>query len=208
MKGLKKTLVGSLFFCPVNRVSSSKLQLNRRDSSSKNKEPKAQPSPSLSAPSPSPSSVPPPNNSKPLPTPGPSAAANLNHHSISHSYPSLSNPFGSRSSSSAHGGYSASDRRYSNAENGPPAPPIVVVSSDPSLEQATRPGLSTPSGRDSLGLDPSVAGGVPSRANVGSRLRPGPKDIISIKPPRKQRSSRFVPTQKVDIERLPPFMGT
>jgi hypothetical protein len=27
------------------------------------------------------------------------------------------------------------------------------------------------------------------------------------KPPRKQRSSRFVVTEKVEIERLPPFMG-
>lgn len=27
------------------------------------------------------------------------------------------------------------------------------------------------------------------------------------KPPRKQRSSRFVITEKVEIEKLPPFMG-
>jgi serine/threonine-protein phosphatase 2A regulatory subunit B' len=41
------------------------------------------------------------------------------------------------------------------------------------------------------------------------RLRSGPKDTIPIvgKPPRKQRSSRFVVTEKVEIERLAPFMG-
>jgi serine/threonine-protein phosphatase 2A regulatory subunit B' len=41
------------------------------------------------------------------------------------------------------------------------------------------------------------------------RLRSGPKDTIPIvgKPPRKQRSSRFVVTEKVEIERLPPFLG-
>ena len=40
-------------------------------------------------------------------------------------------------------------------------------------------------------------------------LRQGPKDTIPMvgKPPRKQRSSRFVVTEKVEIERLPPFMG-
>ena len=49
----------------------------------------------------------------------------------------------------------------------------------------------------------------PPRATTLNRLRAGPKDTIPIvgKPPRKQRSSRFVVTEKVDIERLPPFMG-
>jgi len=43
-----------------------------------------------------------------------------------------------------------------------------------------------------------------------NRLRAGPKDTIPMvgKPPRKQRSSRFVVTEKVEIERLPPFMGS
>jgi serine/threonine-protein phosphatase 2A regulatory subunit B' len=42
-----------------------------------------------------------------------------------------------------------------------------------------------------------------------SRLRANAKDTILIvgKPPRKQRSSRFVITEKIDIERLPPLMG-
>jgi serine/threonine-protein phosphatase 2A regulatory subunit B' len=41
-----------------------------------------------------------------------------------------------------------------------------------------------------------------------SRLRANAKDTILIvgKPPRKQRS-RFVITEKIDIERLPPLMG-
>lgn len=56
------------------------------------------------------------------------------------------------------------------------------------------------------------AGGplTPPRSTTLNRLRnTGPKDTIPIvgKPPRKQRSSRFVVTEKVEIERLPPFMG-
>jgi serine/threonine-protein phosphatase 2A regulatory subunit B' len=52
-------------------------------------------------------------------------------------------------------------------------------------------------------------GATPPRATTLNRLRAGPKDTIPMvgKPPRKQRSSRFVVTEKVDIERLPPFMG-
>jgi serine/threonine-protein phosphatase 2A regulatory subunit B' len=52
-------------------------------------------------------------------------------------------------------------------------------------------------------------GAIPPRATTLNRLRAGPKDTIPMvgKPPRKQRSSRFVVTERVDIERLPPFMG-
>jgi serine/threonine-protein phosphatase 2A regulatory subunit B' len=52
-------------------------------------------------------------------------------------------------------------------------------------------------------------GATPPRATTLNRLRAGPRDTIPMvgKPPRKQRSSRFVVTEKVDIERLPPFMG-
>jgi serine/threonine-protein phosphatase 2A regulatory subunit B' len=58
------------------------------------------------------------------------------------------------------------------------------------------------------GLD-ATNGTVPRNPALG-RLRPGPKDIIPMagKPPRKQRSSRFVVTDKVEIERLPPFNGS
>ena len=48
------------------------------------------------------------------------------------------------------------------------------------------------------------------RTSTLNRLRAGPKDTIPMvgKPPRKQRSSRFIVTEKVDIERLPPFLET
>jgi hypothetical protein len=100
----------------------------------------------------------------------------------------------------------APDRRHS-AEHASPSPPIVVVSPDggPS-EPAHRAGhYGSPEGR-SLGLDHSAT---PPRATNLNRLRSGPKDTIPIvgKPPRKQRSSRFVVTEKVEIERLPPFLG-
>ena len=70
-------------------------------------------------------------------------------------------------------------------------PPIVVVSAD-TVE------------RTDLQGNPQ-----PARQSPLNRLRPGPKDTIPLagKPPRKQRSSRFVVTEKVEIERLPPFMG-
>jgi serine/threonine-protein phosphatase 2A regulatory subunit B' len=60
---------------------------------------------------------------------------------------------------------------------------------------------------------PGLSGGggaTPPRVGTfTSRLRTGPKDTIPMvgKPPRKQRSSRFVVTEKVEIERLPPFLG-
>lgn len=48
----------------------------------------------------------------------------------------------------------------------------------------------------------------PPRAGPLNRLR-GPKDTIPVvgKTPRKQRSSRFYVTEKVEIEKLPNFMG-
>jgi len=77
---------------------------------------------------------------------------------------------------------------------GAPAPPIVVVSPDPSPPEIIE--------RTSLTGEP-----VPPRNSTLNRLRSGPKDTIPVKPPRKQRSSRFVITEKVEIEKLPPFMG-
>ncbi|KAF8127295.1 protein phosphatase PP2A0 B subunit gamma isoform [Boletus edulis] len=48
----------------------------------------------------------------------------------------------------------------------------------------------------------------PRRANTLNRCRSGPRDTIPvISPPRRQRSSRFVVTERVDIERLAPFAG-
>jgi serine/threonine-protein phosphatase 2A regulatory subunit B' len=50
----------------------------------------------------------------------------------------------------------------------------------------------------------------PPRAGPLQRLRGGPKDTIPIvgKAPRKQRSSRFYVSDKVEIEKLPAFTGT
>jgi serine/threonine-protein phosphatase 2A regulatory subunit B' len=79
------------------------------------------------------------------------------------------------------------------------SPQIVVVSADNSEQQRMQQIERT-----------DLAGNVtPPRPSPLNRLRPGPKDTIPIagKPPRKQRSSRFVVTERVDIERLPPFMG-
>lgn len=88
------------------------------------------------------------------------------------------------------------------------APPIVVVSPDAPQDPIHRTSLSgIPQDRLSLGLD--HANGTAPRTSTINRLRAGPKDTIPMvgKPPRKQRSSRFVVTEKVEIERLPPFMG-
>ena len=61
------------------------------------------------------------------------------------------------------------------------------------------------------GKDAAGPGGAatPPRNTTLNRLRAGPKDTIPMvgKPPRKQRSSRFVVTEKVEIERLPAFAG-
>ncbi|KAF9821355.1 hypothetical protein IEO21_00601 [Rhodonia placenta] len=136
------------------------------------------------------------NSNKPLPQPT-SAVASLNHltNNSHHSLPT-SNGSSTRSAVSSIPAPNA-DRRYSAPDRATPAPPIVVVSPDAAAEQPDRL------------MD--TAGGplTPPRANL-NRLRPGPKDTIPMvgKPPRKQRSSRFVVTEKVDIERLPPFLET
>ncbi|KAJ7470693.1 protein phosphatase PP2A0 B subunit gamma isoform [Mycena latifolia] len=125
---------------------------------------------------------PPPNTQKPLPTP----AVNGSTPSASSQPPAPSTP----------------DRRNAPDANGTPPPPIVVVSADAASDapyRANQPG--TPERSSLGGLD--LPG--PPRANLSnmSRLRANAKDTIPI-----QRSSRFVITEKVDIERLPPFMET
>ena len=78
------------------------------------------------------------------------------------------------------------------------APPIVVVSPEAP-------------GEDRLGGDSGGPITPPRAVSLASRgLRPAPKDTIPItgKPPRKQRSSRFVVNEKVEIERLPAFNGS
>ncbi|KAH9926217.1 phosphatase 2A regulatory B subunit-domain-containing protein [Fomitopsis serialis] len=179
MKGLKKTLLRS----------------KSQDSSSKNKEPK----PSATAIANASPPPPPPNSAKPLPQPS-SAVASLNHVSnSSHSLPS-SNGSVSRASTASLSSQS-SDRRYGGPDRASPAPPIVVVSPDASNDAQER---------QPFVLESSGGPTTPPRANL-NRLRPtGPKDTIPMvgKPPRKQRSSRFVVTEKVEIERLPPFLET
>lgn len=183
-------------------------QLSRKSSqdssSSKNKESKSNNISAAAAPPP-----PPPNTAKPLPQPG-SAVAGLNSVANSnHAVPSQTPSSSIRSSSSTTIAPSTPDRRYSG-DNGSPAPTIVVVNSDISSEPAHRTGhFGGSPERHALGLDHGVGNATPPRATTLNRLRAGPRDTIPIvgKPPRKQRSSRFVVTEKVDIERLPPFMG-
>ncbi|TCD71891.1 Serine/threonine-protein phosphatase 2A 56 kDa regulatory subunit delta isoform [Steccherinum ochraceum] len=181
MKGLKKTLL---------RTSKS-----TDSTSSKTKESKATAS-AAAAPPP-----PPPNSAKPLPQPNSalSSLSNLASNNSNHSLPATNGSLPpSRPASSTSTAPLNNDRRYSAPDRASPAPPIVVVSPEaPSNDQQFE--------RHSLGLDPIT----PPR-NPLNRLRTGPKDTIPIvgKPPRKQRSSRFVVTEKVEIEKLPPFLET
>ena len=98
------------------------------------------------------------------------------------------------------------DRRLA-VDRAAPAPPIVVVSPDNSDQTSRKSGGYGSPERLSIGLEPGGST-TPPRTSPLNRLR-GPKDTIPIvgKPPRKQRSSRFVVTEKVEIERLPPFLG-
>ncbi|KAG2147097.1 phosphatase 2A regulatory B subunit-domain-containing protein [Suillus cothurnatus] len=188
MKGLKKSF--------LNRKSS------QDSSSSKSKDQK---SISLSAVVPPP---PPPNTGKPLPQPVttglPGASVN---NSSNHSLTSQAQSSSARSVSSTSIAPAPPDRRYPSTVNPTPIPPIVVVSSDPTPDLAPRSGPYSSPERSTIGLD---GNSTPPRANTLNRLRSGPRDTIPIvgKPPRKQRSSRFVVTEKVDIEKLPPFSDT
>ncbi|TCD63366.1 Serine/threonine-protein phosphatase 2A 56 kDa regulatory subunit delta isoform [Steccherinum ochraceum] len=181
MKGLKKTLL---------RTSKS-----QDSTSSKAKESKAVAS-AAAAPPP-----PPPNSTKPQ-SQSTSAFASLTHlvsgNSSNHSLPSANDsPPSSRPTSSSSTAPLNTDRRYSGQGSASPDPPIVIVSPE-------APSDDLQFERTSLGPDGPIT---PPR-NPLNRLRTGPKDMIPIvgKPPRKQRSSRFVVTEKVDIEKLPPFL--
>ncbi|KAL5489850.1 RTS1 [Sanghuangporus weigelae] len=100
----------------------------------------------------------------------------------------------------------APDRRgYVQPDRASPAPPIVVVSPD-AMSDANSRNQAPNTERTSLGGD------IP-RAGTGTlnRLRSQtPRDTIPIigKPPRKQRSSRFVPSERVEIAYLPSFSET
>ncbi|KAF8636602.1 hypothetical protein AX17_003412 [Amanita inopinata Kibby_2008] len=180
MKGIKKTL--------LRRTSRD----SREHSASSSNHQAAAPPP------------PPPNTAKPLPPPGNST---VHHSSNSHSAPSQGPSSSHRSSSPASSNPTTPDRR-SSADNVLSTPPIVVVSPELPSESAHRQGLySGNTERHSLGVDHSST--TPPRTTPLNRIR-GPKDTIPIvgKPPRKQRSSRFVVTEKVEIEKLPPFAET
>ncbi|KAG8875520.1 Serine/threonine-protein phosphatase 2A 56 kDa regulatory subunit delta isoform [Tulasnella sp. 331] len=78
--------------------------------------------------------------------------------------------------------------------NGSPVPPSIVVSASAEMP-------SDPMPLRGLGEGPTSP-----RNTALNRLRPGPKDTIpAVKPPRKQRSSRFIVNEKVEIEKLPTF---
>lgn len=115
------------------------------------------------------------------------------------------------------GGGPITPRRSPVSEKTSPAPPLVVISGAPTqapinAEMPSDPIPHSPHGRGfgsperQLGPD-----GQPTPPKVGplNRLRTGPKDTIPIvgKSPRKQRSSRFYVSDKVDIEKLPNFTG-
>ncbi|KAJ9097446.1 Serine/threonine-protein phosphatase 2A 56 kDa regulatory subunit delta isoform [Naganishia adeliensis] len=114
---------------------------------------------------------------------------------------------------------------HQSFEKTSPAPPVVVVSGAPNAEMPQDP---VPHSRmmDGQGSSPTTGGGLavveagapstalggrtggtPPKAGTLRGLR-GPKDTIPIvgKSPRKQRSSRFHVTERVDLDKLPGFM--
>lgn len=112
-------------------------------------------------------------------------------------------------------GQPTTPRRSPVSDKTSPAPPLVVISGEPNVnaEMPSDPiphaphgrGLGSPDRGSTLGPD-GIA--TPPRVGTLNRLR-GPKDTIPIvgKTPRKQRSSRFYVTEKVDIKKLPNFGG-
>ena len=114
------------------------------------------------------------------------------------------------------GGAPLTPRRSPVSDKTSPAPPLVVISGAPNAvpidaEMPSDPIPHSPHTRGfgspdrPLGPDGQPT---PPRAGPLNRLR-GPKDTIPMvgQPPRKQRSSRFYVTERVDIEMLPTFMG-
>ena len=107
-----------------------------------------------------------------------------------------------------------------------PIPHSVATASQPSssitpFHHTGSPGSPPPPGAAIASLSSARASplrelGTPPKAGTLNRLRQGPstsgpKDTIPITsktPPRKQRSSRFHVTEKVELEKLPHFNGT
>ncbi|ODO09194.1 hypothetical protein I350_02794 [Cryptococcus amylolentus CBS 6273] len=120
---------------------------------------------------------------------------------------------GASSSQGLQGGAPITPRRSPVSDKTSPAPPLVVISGAPqqppvNSEMPPDPIPHSPHGRygspeRNLGPDGQPT---PPKAGPLNRLR-GPKDTIPVvgKTPRKQRSSRFYVTEKVEIEKLPGF---
>jgi len=108
-------------------------------------------------------------------------------------------------------------RRSPVSDKTSPAPPLVVISGAPNAasmnsEMPSDPIPHSPHGRIFGSPDRQLGPDglhTPPKAGPLNRLRGGPKDTIPIvgKTPRKQRSSRFYVTERVDIEKLPNFAG-
>ena len=191
MKSITRSWV-SFFLCVHSNLCLYLFQLNKKGSKDSSAAKKF-----TAPPAPSPST-----NPKPQPPPPPGHQ------------PKSSSSFSSSSSnarSSSQSLHSIPDRR-SSVDSLPPAPPIVVVSPDPASDQKRLP--QTASNRHSAALDHHTntaphANTAPPRTTRGLRPNQPSNDTIPIvgKPPRKQRSSRFVVKERVEIERLAPFMG-
>ncbi|KAI4527540.1 protein phosphatase 2A regulatory B subunit [Schizophyllum commune Tattone D] len=182
----------------MKSLKKSFLKKTSQDSTgSKNKESKSSSSSSFGGSASSAASAAPP----PPPKPHPQQSTNGSSASSVHSLTSASSAASSTRSGSPASASSIGSGRHGG--EGAVSPPIVVVSPD-----AAGDGHRLAAG----GKDAAGPGGAatPPRNTTLNRLRAGPKDTIPMvgKPPRKQRSSRFVVTEKVEIERLPAFAET
>lgn len=148
----------------------------------------------------------PPASKTPVPSsaPGPSSPSTANA------------PAPNRTSLGAEGGVNAptTPRRSPVSDKTSPAPPLVVISGAGPTVNSEMPADPIPHSPHRIYGSPErslLPDGQPTPPKAGplTRLRGGPKDTIPIvgKTPRKQRSSRFYVTEKVDIEKLPNFMG-
>ncbi|KAK4687624.1 serine/threonine-protein phosphatase 2A regulatory subunit B', partial [Tremellales sp. Uapishka_1] len=158
----------------------------------------------------------------PIPTsssPGPSSPALASPSARSAASPSPFNPATeSNLNPNTQTGAPLTPRRSPVSDKTSPAPPLVVISGAPAgtanTEMPPDPIPHSPHSRafgspdrgGSLGPDGMMA--TPPKAGALNRLRTGPKDTIPIvgKTPRKQRSSRFYVTERVEIQKLPNFL--
>ncbi|KAG9096362.1 Serine/threonine-protein phosphatase 2A 56 kDa regulatory subunit delta isoform, partial [Ceratobasidium sp. UAMH 11750] len=161
-------------------ILSRKSSSDRSSDSSRSSRPAAAPPPAP-APSTPPSTTPPPpppHSSKPAPP--------LPQHAPAQSAVASLNSVAASGSRDSH----RAPARHAQQDRTAPAPPIVVVSAE-------------------MGDVNAPLEATPPRTAVANRLRQQtPKDTIPLigKPPRKQRSSRFHVTERVEIEKLPAFV--